>query len=135
MKIFGFNISKTEVSKVETTDAGDGKMAFSTPFLKIGKGNLGTPFISPWYTVSGIVQFGNDNLYPQILNQLYYTSPMHSGCLEFISRAAIGGGYEYKIPPINGVEQVELYTFEKTNKFKKIFRYLPIEFLIHKISD
>lgn len=132
MKIFGFNISKTEISKVETVDAGDGKMSFSTPFLKIGKGNLGTPFISPWYTVSGIVQFGNDNLYPQILNQLYYTSPMHSGCLEFISRAAIGGGYEYKIPPINGVEQVELYTFEKTNKFKKIFRYLPIEFLIHK---
>ena len=57
---------------------------------------------------------------------------MHSGCLEFISRAAIGGGFEYTIPPVTGVEKVDLYTFEKKNKFKKIFRYLPIDFLIHK---
>ena len=132
MKIFGRTFFEKQIPTTEVVNYNDGKMSFSTPFFKIGKGDLGKPFISTWYTISGIVQFGNDNLYPQILDQLYYTSPMHSGCLEFISRAAIGGGYEYNIPAKNGVEQVDLYTFEKKNKFKKIFRYLPIDFLIHK---
>lgn len=131
MKILGKTFFEKQI-KTEVVNVNDGKMSFSTPFFKIGKGDLGKPFISTWYTVSGIVQFGSDNLYPQILDQLYYTSPMHSGCLEFISRAAIGGGYEYTTPPVTGVEKVDLYTFEKKNKFKKIFRYLPIDFLIHK---
>jgi hypothetical protein len=132
MKIFGKTIFENKKTATEVVSYNDGKMSFSTPFFKIGKGDLGKPFISTWYTVSGIVQFGTDNLYPQVLDQMYYTSPMHSGCLEFISRAAIGGGYEYKIPPVTGVETVDLYTFEKKNKFKNIFRYLPIDFLIHK---
>lgn len=132
MKIFGKTLFENKKTATEVVSYNDGKMSFSTPFFKIGKGDLGKPFISTWYTVSGIVQFGADNLYPQVLDQMYYTSPMHSGCLEFISRAAIGGGYEYKIPPVTGVEKVDLYTFEKKNKFKNIFRYLPIDFLIHK---
>ncbi len=110
----------------------DGKMSFSTPFLKIGKGNLGTPFISPWYTVSGIVQFGSNNLYPQILDQMFYTSPIHSDCINFTVQAAIGGGYEWAIQPKNGKEKVDLFTFERTNRFKKMFRYLPVDFVIHK---
>lgn len=132
MKIFGKTFFENKKTATEVVSYNDGKMSFSTPFFKIGKGDLGKPFVSSWYTISGIVQFGNENLYPQILDQMYYTSPMHSGCLEFISRAAIGGGFEYKIPPVTGVEKVDLYTFEKKNKFKKIFRYLPIDFLIHK---
>ena len=132
MKIFGKTLFEKQTPTTEVVNLNDGKMSFSTPFFKIGKGDLGKPFISSWYTVSGIVQFGSENLYPQILDQMYYTSPMHSGCLEFISRAAIGGGFEYTIPPVTGVEKVDLYTFEKRNKFKKIFRYLPIDFLIHK---
>jgi len=132
MKIFGKTLFEKQTPTTEVVNVNDGKMSFSTPFFKIGKGDLGKPFISSWYTVSGIVQFGSENLYPQILDQMYYTSPMHSGCLEFISRAAIGGGFEYKITPVTGVEKVDLYTFEKKNKWKKIFRYLPIDFLIHK---
>jgi hypothetical protein len=132
MKIFGKTLFEKQTPTTEVVNLNDGKMSFSTPFFKIGKGDLGKPFISSWYTISGIVQFGSENLYPQILDQMYYTSPMHSGCLEFISRAAIGGGFEYTIPPVTGVEKVDLYTFEKKNKWKKIFRYLPIDFLIHK---
>lgn len=133
IKLFGKTIyEKSEAVTTNVESPNDGKMSFSTPFLKIGKGNLGTPFISPHYTVSGIVQFGNDNLYPQILDQMYYTSPIHSDCIEFIAQAAVGGGYEYKVEAKTGVEQVDLYTFEKINKFKKLFRYLPVDFLIHK---
>lgn len=134
MKLFGFTIGREKTSQVEeiTVPSGDGKMSFSTPFLKIGKGNLGAPYVNVNYTISGIVQFGQDNLYPQILDQMYYTSPMHSGCIDFITNAAIGGGYEYKIPSKTGIEQVDIYTFEKKNKFKKLVRGLATDYLIHK---
>ncbi len=130
MKLFGHTFFEKQAPKTE--EPNDGKMSFSTPFLKIGKGNLGQPFISPYYTISGIVQFGDNNLYPQILDQMYYTSPIHSDCIEFIAQAAIGGGYEYKIEAETGKEKVDLYTFERVNKFKKMFRYLPVDFLIHR---
>lgn len=133
----GIPYGRDEAPKQETftevpTDNTDKKLSFSTPFLKIGKGNLGSPFISPYYTIGGIVQFGNDNLYPQILDQMYYTSPIHSTCIDFIGNAAVGGGYTYAIPAKTGVESVDLYTFEKKNKFKKMVRNLATDFLIHK---
>lgn len=130
-KTFFETVNNAPVSS-EPETAGDGKMSFSTPFLKIGKGNLGTPFISPWYTVSGIVQFGSDNLYPQILDQMYYTSPIHSDCINFTVQAAIGGGYEWNTPAVTGKEKVDQYTFERINRFKKMFRYLPVDFVIHR---
>lgn len=130
MKIFGKTFFET-ASKVETVST-DQKMSFSTPFLKIGKGDLTKPYISTAYTVSGIVQFGSDNLYPQILDQMYYTSPMHSGCIDFIANAAVGGGYEYKNKPLTGKEKVDMYTFEKINKFKKLVRNTATDYLMHK---
>lgn len=136
MKLFGFEFGKKPEPQQETVSTvpenTDKKFSFSTPFLKIGKGNLGTPFISPYYTISGITQFGNDNLYPQILDQMYYTSSIHSGCIDFTVNATIGGGYTYTIPPANGVEQVNIYTFEKRNKWKKMIRNLAQDFVIHK---
>lgn len=132
MKIFGKTFFESTPNQPEQKEPGDTKMSFSTPFMKIGKGNLGTPYINPYYTISGIIQFGSDNLYPQILDQMYYTSPMHSGCIDFIANAAVGGGYEYKNPALTGVEQVNIYTFEKVNKFKKLVRTLANDFLLHK---
>lgn len=132
MKFLGLNITRNKSTLPEVVDSNDGKMSFSTPFLKIGKGDLGKPFVSPYYTISGSVQFGENNLFPQILDQMYYTSPIHSDCIEFIAQASIGGGFEYSTPPLTGPEKVNMYTFEKVNKWKKLYRYLPVDFLIHK---
>lgn len=117
---------------VETKPTEDKNMCFSTPFLKIGKGNLGTPFISPYYTVSGVTQFGENNLFPQILDQMYYTSSIHSACIEFITNAAVGGGYEYGQELVNGIDKVNIYTFEKLNRFKRLVRDITKDFIIHK---
>lgn len=125
--------SKDKKEEVTSTTTSTSKnQTFSTPFLKIGKGNLGAPFISPWYTVSGIVQFGNDNLYPQILDQMYYTSAIHGACIDFTANAAVGGGYEFKIPLATAQDKVNMYTFEKMYKFPKLVRELAKDFLIHK---
>lgn len=150
LKFFGFNIGKTPVPQsVEIkqeysnfieiplpNNAGENggpiKQTFSTPFLKIPQGTLSAPFISPFYTVSGIVQFGSDNLFPQILDQLYYTSAIHGASINFVANATVGGGYEYVIPLNTGKEKVDMFTFEKVNKFKKIVRELAKDYLIHK---
>lgn len=135
LKLFGKTFFETQGAQdsTEPGSPGDGKMSFSTPFLKITKGsNLGAPYINPQYTISGAVQFGSDNLYPQILDQMYYTSPIHSDCINFIVQAAIGGGYEWCVEPKTGKEKVDLYTFERINRFKKMFRHLPVDFVIHK---
>jgi hypothetical protein len=68
------------------------QQAYSTPFMKIGKGDLALPYITNYNYSVGYVHFGSDNLYPQILNQLYYYSPIHNACIDFICNAVLGGG-------------------------------------------
>lgn len=67
---------------------------FSTPFGQIGNGNLSLPFVDPARTTNGYVWFGTDNLYPQIITQMYYTSPIHSSIVNFKVNSVIGGGHE-----------------------------------------
>ena|SRR3972149_758358 len=128
-----FNFFKKPENPIHTESIVEVKpQTFSTPFLKIGKGNLGQPFISPFYTVSGITQFGADNLYPQILDQIYYTSAIHGKCIDFIANTAVGGGYTYGIPLNDGRESVLIYTFEKINRFQRMIRELTKDYIIHK---
>ncbi len=124
--------STPEAAKPATDSTNDKMHSFSTPFLNIGGENLGKPFVSPYYTVSGIIQFGANNLYPQILDQMYYTSAIHGSCIDFITNACVGGGYEYGTSLKNGKEQVDIYTFERTTKFKKLVRNITRDFLIHR---
>lgn len=106
--------------------------AFSTPFMNVGSGNLSLPIVNKYYTQNGIVRFGEDNLYPQLLNQMYYTSPMHGKLIEFITNAAIGGGYEFTLANLNGAEKVELLTFEKKHKLEKLTRLITRDYVIHR---
>lgn len=107
-------------------------MGFSTPFMNVGKGNLSLPKVDRYYTNNNIVMFGSDNLYPQLLNQMYYTSPMHGACIDFITNAVIGGGYTWKNENISGSEKVELLTFEKRFKFSKMSTILTRDYIIHR---
>ena len=106
--------------------------SFSTPFLKIGAGNLGSPYINPYYTVSGIVQFGQDNLYPQILDQMYFTSSIHGACINFLTNSTIGGGYTYSDEAVTGKEKVDQIVFEKGNKISKLLREITEDFIVHR---
>lgn len=126
MKIFGFNITKA------TETPTSGKWAFSTPFLNIGKNNLSLPYINKYYTLQGIVQFGEDNLYPQTLNQMYYSSPIHSQCIDFLVNTVIGGGYEWETEPTNAKDQVEIKTFERRNKWGSLTKTLTRDWIIHR---
>jgi len=138
MKLFGFNIGSKKVEAQPLTQLTDHSFgtyknfAFSTPFYKISKDNLSLPYVTKYYTTNNIVRFGEDNLYPQLLNQLYYTSPLHGSIIEFITNAVIGGGYTYKNDKLTSSEKIELITFEKLNDWQKLLRLLTRDYLIHR---
>jgi hypothetical protein len=133
MKIFGFEFgAKTPEPITQQTGNTLGSFAFSTPFLRIGGQDLSTPYINRYYTVNNIVRFGTDNLYPQLLNQLYYTSPIHGACIDFTSNAIIGGGYRWLDENISGQAKVEQMAFEKSNKFPKLAKVITKDFIMHR---
>jgi capsid portal protein len=138
MKLFGFNFGSKKVQASPITQLTDHSFgtyknfAFSTPFYRISKDNLSLPYVARYYTTNNIVRFGEDNLYPQLLNQLYYTSPLHGSIIEFITNAIIGGGYTYKNDKLTSSEKIELMTFEKLNEFQKLLRLLTRDYLIHR---
>ena len=129
MKLFGFNIGKsTSVEMTETSSY----QSFSTPFLKVKGGNLSLPYVNARQQTNGYIRFGDDNLYPQLINQLYYTSPLHSSIIDFKTNAIIGGGYELKMDAdIKASEKVAVYAIEKRLNLKKTLNHITKDVLLH----
>lgn len=130
MKFLGFNISK---QKEDSSSGTYNSFAFSTPFFKIGKGNLSQPYINKYYTGDGgFVRFGEENLYPQILNQLYFQSAIHGAIIDFITNATSGAGYTWKDEKVSANQQVAQMAFEKKHKFRKLIYNLTRDYIIHR---
>jgi len=133
IKILGMSFGKEYKPLTQDVKDTNGKsLSFSTAFMNIGEGNLSLPYVNKFYSVNNIVQFGSDNLYPQLLNQMYYTSAIHGACIDFTVNATIGGGYKWKNEKISSVDKVTLMTFEKKFKFKKLIKNLTKDYYIHK---
>lgn len=125
MGIFNFN------KKEKVTVEGPLHSTFSTPFGKIGEGNLSTPYVRS-YGSESYVRFGADNLYPQLINQIYYVSPLNGSIINFKSNAVIGGGFELTSPADQSAQQkVREYTFIKKNKFNKLVRQGTKDLIMH----
>jgi hypothetical protein len=123
-----FNFGKKEVQV-----SVDNYQTFSTPFGKIGKGNLSLPYITDQYTGGGgYVLFGNDNLYPQLLNQLYYMSPLHSSIVNFTCKATVGGGYELGLNSKTAQDKVDYFTWENKLRLSKTIEATTLDLILHK---
>jgi hypothetical protein len=109
----------------------EGYQSFSTPFGKIGRGDLSLPYVNGRYQVSGYVPFGQDNLYPEILNQIYYTSPLHGAIVDFKVNATIGAGYELKTDKLAPQELLDLYTWEKKMRLAKSVKAVTKQLVMH----
>ena len=123
MKLFGFNISR---DKIESENF----QAFSSPFQKVGDGNLSLPTVKS-YVKNQYVPFGNDNLYSNLLNQLYFTSPLHSAIVDFKVNAVLGGGYELKKQHLDAKALVDVIAFERRVKLPQFIKQLLQELIIH----
>jgi hypothetical protein len=128
MGLFDF-FSKKEPLKVMTSE---GYHAYSTPFMPVGGANLSLPYVSQYRNGrGGIVYFGEDNLYPQLLTQMYFQSPLHGAIIDFKVRSVVGGGYEIDKEGLTPKELVDVKAFEIFNKFKTLPEIVGKELLVH----
>lgn len=109
------------------------KQEFSTPFLKVGDGNLSLPYINNNYTdARGYVRFGVDNLFPQLINQMYYTSPLNGAIINFKTNAVSGGGYEIDLIDQSPEMKARTYIFENKNKVKRTYKLITRDLIQHE---
>lgn len=125
MKIFGFNITKDKIQ-------GESYQAYSSPFQKVGSGNLSLPNVKG-YVTNSYVPFGAEpfNMFPQLLNQLYFTSPLHAAIIDFKVNAILGGGFELDKGRLDTKSEFELVKFERKTKFKQFVPKVLRELLVH----
>ena len=118
--------------KADTThEVVEGYQSFSTPFLPVGKGNLTLPYVSNRYSANQWINFGADNLYPEMLNQMYYSSPLHGAIVDFKTNAVIGGGFNLMTDLLTTPEKLELYTFERKINLKHIVKAVTKQLIVH----
>jgi hypothetical protein len=123
MKLFGIEFG----SSVVRTEP----QAMSTPFLKVGKGNLALPFIQTLTHKQGVIYFGAENLYPSLINQMYYTSGLHSSIVNFQVKATIGGGFSIEGLENDGKAKVDAEVWKRKNKVNKMLRQLARDKKLH----
>ena len=109
----------------------EGYQSFSTPFGTVGRGDLSLPYINGRYDYNKWVRFGNDNLYPQLLNQMYFSSPLHGAIVDYKTNAVIGGGYSLKTDKLTIPEKLQLYTFERRIGLKHTVKAVTKQLIVH----
>jgi hypothetical protein len=123
-----FNLRKSE--PVQVVEVG-GYQSFSTPFLKVPTTNLSLPFVDDRFQARGYVPFGEDNLYPQYLNQMYYTSPLHSAIVNYKVNAVCGGGYELLVDGLAAMDKVDSYAAEKRIGIRRNMKPVLLDLIVH----
>lgn len=123
-----FNNKKTDNVMVQHIP--DTYQTFSTPFGTIGKGNLALPYVRS-YGSESFVRFGSDNIYPQLINQMYHQSPLNGSIINFKRNSVIGGGWDYISETTSGVEKVKEYSFIKRNNLKKLLYQATLDLIMH----
>jgi hypothetical protein len=118
-------------SKPKGPEVVEGYQSFSTPFLPVGGGNLTLPYVNGRYSTNMWVRFGTDNLYPQMLNQMYYSSPLHGAIVDFKTNAVIGGGFNLTTDKLTPQEKLEMFTFEKKANLKHTVKAVTKQLIIH----
>jgi hypothetical protein len=114
-----------------TTEVVEGYQSFSTPFQRVGGANLSLPYVNGRYQVAGYIPFGQDNMFPELLNQLYYTSPLHGAIVDFKTNAVVGGGYTLETTKMSNEDKLKLYTFEKKMKLSKTSKAIAQQLIVH----
>lgn len=73
------------------------------------------------------VPFGDDNLFPNTIDQMYYLSPIHASIIDFQVNRAIGGGYS-----LEGKDYIGISSFKRIFKINQLLKSIAIDFKMHK---
>lgn len=95
--------------------------------------DLSQPFVDDYYSRGyNWVFFGEYNLYPQILNQLYISAPMHQACVNFKRYSLIGNGYEWKgYDTMDVSKKIVIKQFETMSSLKRGAVRLSLDWIKH----
>lgn len=106
----------------------DGFRAISTEGLDLSK-----PFVDDYFNRGfSFVHFGETNLHPQILNQLYVSSPMHQACCNFKKYSLIGDGYEWQgMKDLSMEEQIKIKQFENMSSLQQSSIKITLDWIKH----
>jgi len=118
-------------TKAKGPEVIEGYQSFSTPFLPVGRGNLTLPIVDPRYNANMWQYFGADNLYPELLNQMYFSSPLHGAIVDFKTNAVIGGGFNLTTDKLTPQEKLEMFTFEKKANLKHTVKAVTKQLILH----
>lgn len=126
MKLFGLEITRPKETPVKSVELFDHK---KFDFGRNGKYNYNEPIqevVNDEY-----VYFGVDNLYPNHLNELFYSSPFHSSIINFKVLNLIGGGLKYTYNP-NTTEMQKIELEQWKYKFDDLFiNQLAYDYIVH----
>lgn len=113
--------------KIESVDF-EAFRAISTEGLDLSK-----PFVDDYNARSlRYIEFGETNLYPQILNQLYVSSPMHQACCNFKKYTLIGNGYTWEgYDKLSVAQQVQIQQFQAMSGLKKGINQIALSWIKH----
>ena len=109
----------------------EGYQSFSTPFLKVGGANLTLPYVNGRNQTNGYIPFGQDNLFPELLNQIFYSSPLHGSIVGYKVNAAVGGGFNIVADRLTPQDKLELYTLERKLNIKKAVPAVTQQLILH----
>ena len=109
----------------------EGYQSFSTPFLKVGGANLTLPYVNGRNQTNGYIPFGQDNLFPELLNQIFYSSPLHGSIVGYKVNAAVGGGFNIVADRLTPQDKLELYTLERKLNIRKIVPAVTQQLILH----
>lgn len=109
----------------------EGYQSFSTPFLKVGGANLTLPYVNGRNQTNGYIPFGQDNLFPELLNQIFYSSPLHGSIVGYKVNAAVGGGFNIVSDRLTPQDKLELYTLERKLNIKKAVPSVTQQLILH----
>lgn len=95
--------------------------------------DLSQPFVDDYFSRGfSWVFFGEENLYPQILNQLYISAPMHQACCNFKKYSLIGNGYEWQgYESLSVAEKIQIKQFETMSGLFRNKSKLVLDWIKH----
>ena len=127
MKILGINFGSNSNQKVESTPSvAAPSNNYMIDAFKM-KYDYSQPLVNERNISNGYVYFGPDNLYPQELNTLYYTSSLHGAILDFKKLLTAGDGYVLNTDKLVGMQLVEAKQMETFfSEDQSIAELLPI---------
>ena len=132
MGLFDFG-KKKEVPKLDLTNIPmESKQSFN---FYPRQQDYTNPFIER-YNGNGYIYFGIDNLYPDVLNDLYNRSGLHSAIVDFKRNLTSGAGFEFEGEEVlKPMEKVSLRQFtdliDGENSLQHMLNDLTLDYIIH----